>query len=140
MWLLANWKLVVIGVLSVFMTVGLFYISTLKSDLKLEESARKTAEANFQQCQSDAIKSKEISSEFQKSNTALKSQLNRLRSQSKCIVPNSRGGYNGTSTGRELSGSDGISSGWLYEFAGRAEETRLKLLGCQKFVSEVCQK
>ena len=137
---LKYWKYAATAMIAVILIVTYFYVRNLRTENTSLKTQLIQAEANFTKCQEDGIKSKEISSDYQKSNSSLKSQLDRLRRSSKCIVPYNGSRSVGTAAEGKLSGSDGISTGWLYEFAGRAEETRLKLIGCQKFVSDVCSR
>lgn len=136
--------------LSAFAFVGMLaYIYVLRADIKglkgeiaglekyLDEA---TAEIN--QCNADKVLTEKVSNDYQKSVNSLRGQLKRLRDNPHCVPVEPSGtpsGDNGTAAGTKLSGTDGIRAEYLIDFAGSAEEVRLKLLGCQSFVNNLYQ-
>lgn len=134
--------------LSAFALLGMLgYIYILRADnkslvgeIKGLERYLEEARAEINQCTEDKALSERVSSDYQKSARSLRNQLNSLRNNPACIYvePSSpSSGDNGTSTGTELSGTNGLRAGYLLDFAGSAEETRLKLIGCQNFVNQL---
>lgn len=134
--------------LSAFAILGTaFYIYTLHTDIKelkgeitglekyLDEA---TAEIN--QCNADKVLSEKVSNDYQKSARSLRTQLNSLRNNPRCVPvqpANPSSGDNGSPTGSKLSGGGGLTTGYLVDLGGRCEETRLKLIGCQDFVNQL---
>lgn len=130
---LSNWRLILggLGVLAVL--GGFLYIRHAviqNGELKTE---LKEAYIQLEECQQVHKLEEEVSNEFQDKNARLRKQLNSLKRVQSCVpVSQTPEGSGGTATGKELSGRDGLGTEFLYDFAGRCEETRLKLLGCQK--------
>ena len=91
-------------------------------------------------CISDKNLSEKASHDYQASVRSLRRQLDSLRNDPRCVSikpaspPN---GHNGAATGTEFSGRDSLRLGYIVDFGGRCEETRLKLLGCQKFIDDL---
>ena len=134
--------------LSVIAVIGaVSYILVLRAENKslAEGKARLELDiADLQKAANDCISDKTISEkashDFQVSNRSLRRELNSLRNDPHCVSVQPSGapnGYNGAAAGTELSGRNEVRAGYLYDYAGRSEETRLKLLGCQNFVNEL---
>ena len=123
------------------------YILVLRAENKslAEGKARLELDiADLQKAANDCISDKTISEkashDFQVSNRSLRRELNSLRNDPHCVSVQPSGapnGYNGAAAGTELSGRNEVRAGYLFDYAGRSEETRLKLLGCQNFVNEL---
>ncbi len=124
-----------------------FYIYTLRAKnkaLKVENTALveklEVATLEINQCVSDKNLSEKASHDYQASVRSLRRQLDSLRNDPRCVSikpaspPN---GHNGAATGTEFSGRDSLRLGYIVDFGGRCEETRLKLLGCQKFIDDL---
>ena len=81
----------------------------------------------------------EVANAYQNDINKLNADLDRLRRQpANCIPITSSAGRGVESTSRaELSDRNGITDQRLYEYAGRAEQTRLTLLACQNFINRV---
>lgn len=140
-------KLIGIGV-TLALYLGLAaYIFVLRADvrslngqIKVLDLDLSAATKEVAQCQLDKELSEKVSNDYQKSISALRRQLNSLRNNPTCIPTKPAGkadGHTGAPAGTEFSGGDGVRLGYLADFAGRAEETRLKLLGCQAFVNNL---
>ena len=134
--------------LSVIAVIGaVSYILVLRAENKslAEGKARLELDiADLQKAANDCISDKTISEkashDFQVSNRSLRRELNSLRNDPHCVSVQPSGapnGYNGAAAGTELSGRNEVRAGYLYDYAGRSEETRLKLLGCQKFIDDL---
>lgn len=133
--------------LSAFAFLGMLgYIYVLRADIKSMDGEIKglerfleEARAEINQCNQDKILSEKVSNDYQKSARSLRNQLNSLRNNPHCIPvsPGPSSGDNGTTAGTKLSGTNGLRAGYLLDFAGSAEETRLKLIGCQNFVNQL---
>jgi hypothetical protein len=130
MWLsfiIRNYKL--FGVLTLIgcLILSFGYIRYQKYQLTTTRATVSVLQANLKEVERNYNVSKNYQSELIK----LRANLDRLRnSPPKCIIPN--GGHNDTTTRNKLSGRDGISTGWLFDYAGRAEEVRLRLIACQQ--------
>lgn len=139
MWLeiIKYWKSALIATLALIITLGVFYCKSLHREIKSLDASLTLANANYSQCLSDQRAAQEVSSEYQASLSDLNSRLNKLRQQSKCVqVSPIR--PDATPANGKLSGSNGIRSGWLIDFSGRCEQTRLQLIGLQSYVKLVC--
>jgi hypothetical protein len=117
---------------------GIYYRNVV-SDRDRYKIERNNAREAFTRCQSDQKITEGVSNDYQSKIRALNNQLGnlkRLRASATCIpVTHPSLSNNGTSAREELSGRN-INSDYLIDFAGRAEETRLKLLGCQQFINQ----
>lgn len=123
------------------------YILVLRAENKslAEGKARLELDiADLQKAANDCISDKNLSEkashDYQASVRSLRRQLDSLRNNPRCvsIEPASPSdGHNGAATGTEFSGRDSLRLGYIVDFGGRCEETRLKLLGCQKFIDDL---
>lgn len=93
-------------------------------------------------CERDKNLTKEVSSDYQKQISALNSRiadLKRVR-PSVCIpVANPAARCDGTAViggHAGANGQGGVTSDFLYDFAGEAETYRLRLIACQSFISK----
>lgn len=114
----------------------------LKVEIARMDEALEDATLEINQCSSDKTLTEKASNDYQASIRSLRNQLNSLRNDPRCVPTESPGktdGRNGAATGAELSSGNGLRSGYLLDYAGRAEETRLKLVACQSFVNNLYQ-
>jgi hypothetical protein len=83
-----------------------------------------------------------VANDYQSSINNLNRELDRLRKRpAKCVpVTRSAGRDSESAATAELSDRNGLSDQWLYDYAGRAEQTRLTLIGCQDFINRVKQR
>lgn len=144
--LLRNWKYVLTFLGTLAIVGAAFYIHLLRGDIKdlkgevagLEQYLEE-AHAEVNQCVSDKAISERSSNDYQKSINSLRRQLNSLRDDPTCVPTESSippNGHNGAATGAIVSGRSGLRTGYLIDLGGRCEETRLKLIGCQKFINQ----
>lgn len=120
------------------MVSGFFYIKHLRSENAMMEKERDTAVASLRQCEQDQDLTYEVSDEYQKNIAALErrvADLKRLR-QPQCIVPRSEGtgGPDAATAGTVHAGQNGISTGYLLDFAAEAEGYRQQVIGLQNFI------
>jgi predicted nuclease with TOPRIM domain len=108
---------------------------TLTEQIQAKNAIIKTHEDN------KAI-TEEVANDLQNDLNRLNVELNRLRKRpAKCVpVTRSAGRGDEPAAATELSDRDGLSDQWLYEYAGRAEQTRLTLIACQSFINRVKQR
>lgn len=134
--LLTNWRIILFG-LSILSLIGtVTYIKYLNGRIDTLKVQKEQAQTERDSCFKNFKTNTEVSNVYQKNLSSLRSQLNKLkRVQPNCILPQTSGRSNATSPGAELSSRNGVSADWLYDFAGRAEEARLKLLGCQQWIN-----
>lgn len=94
-----------------------------------------------EQCTADKKLTKEAEDGYQKRIAGLNSDINalKLRKPHRCVPVTAKPSQrpHAASPEAKLSGGDGLQSEYLIEYAGRAEECRLKLIGLQGFVSQV---
>lgn len=107
-------------------------ITTLTGQINAKNAIIATHEKN-------AKITEEVADAYQNDINKLNADLNRLRRQpANCIPIASSTGRGIESASRaELSDRNGITDQRLYEYAGRAEQTRLTLLACQNFINRV---
>lgn len=135
----------VLGSVAIIVLFGLWRLEvaetkSLKGEITGLEQYLDEAQKEVDQCVSDKALTEKVSNDYQRSIGSLRSQLNSLRNNPRCIpvqTPSPTDGHNGTTAERKLSGADGLRAGYLLEYAGNAEETRLKLIACQKFVNQL---
>lgn len=147
--LLRNWKYAIplFGALALVVAIGLWRLEVADGKIKDAEIARldealEDAALEINQCSSDKTLTEKASNDYQASIRSLRNQLNSLRNDPRCVPTEPSGtadGHNGTAAGTELSNGNGLRAGYLLDFAGRAEETRLKLVACQSFVNNLYQ-
>lgn len=116
------------------------YVQNLRKDVHRLKAERNTAQANEQQCNDDKKITEGVSHDYQIKAAALRTQLaalKRLRDHAQCVpVAGETGGSDGAAAGGKLSGGNGVSAGYLLDFAARCEDDRLKILGLQQFVTK----
>lgn len=115
-------------------------ISQLKTDGQALTDLLEDAQEEVRQCEADKAITEDVSNDYQNSIANLRRQLDRLRRDTHC-VPIQPSGPSGVpaDTGGQLSGRNGLSSGWLYDFAGRAEQDRLTAKSCVSFMDKLYQ-
>lgn len=103
------------------------------------------ATALQEQCAADKKLTQGAENAYQKQIADLYLAINalKLRKPARCVpvyvtVPAKR--PHATAPSSKLPDRDGIESSYLIDYAGRAEQCRLKLMGLQGFVSEVWRK
>lgn len=81
----------------------------------------------------------EVSNAYENNIAKLRADLDRLRKRpARCVaVTRSTSGNIKPTAKSELPERNGLSDQWLYDYAGRAEQTRLTLLACQSFINQV---
>ena len=114
----------------------------LKIDIQALEDTIEDYAAEVDQCVSDKTLTEKTSNGYQTSIRSLRSQLDSMRSrgEARCVPTEPAGathGRDGTPAGTELPSGNGVRAGYLIDFGGRCEETRLKLLACQSFVNDL---
>lgn len=137
-----NWqtiKLIGISILAVACIAffGLWRYCSLELDTA--QTALKTANDIISKYENNNAITEEVGNEYQKTIDKLNADIKRLRSyNARCYpITITSGGANATTAGRELPVRDGIDSRWLYDFAGRCEGERLKVIGLQKFIDRI---
>jgi hypothetical protein len=99
--------------------------------------ALELAKETIKQQKENIIITERASNDYQASIDNLNIELNRLRNRpAKCVpVTSTTSGNNEAATKAKLFNGNGLRTEWLYDYAGRAEETRLRLIGCQRFIN-----
>lgn len=137
--LITDWKLIGIFFAILALGFGLHELSIWTLNLRHQHELASQATALNTRCETEKETTREVSHEYQTKLSSLNAQLARLkRVQSRCILPESDApaGRDGATPAGQLPRSNGISTDWLIEYAGNAEETRLKLLSCQDFITK----
>lgn len=86
--------------------------------------------------------SERVSNDYQATINLLNDDIKRLRlNQARChTVVSKASGVDGSSAKPELPEGNGVRSDWLYDFAGRCEAERLKVIGLQNFINRTWEK
>lgn len=145
--LISNWRYVlhILNSLALVVFVGLWRIEvaetkSLKAEITRMDEQIEIATLEINQCSKDKALTEKVSNDYQKSIANLRNQLNGLRDNPTCIPTEPSGagsGNNGATSGGVVPSGIGLKTGYLFDYAGRAEETRLKLIGCQSFINEL---
>lgn len=109
----------------------------LTSKLELTAFQRDQNAAQLQSCVKQHLINREVSHEYQTQLSDIDrrlSDLKRVRGQASCIPVVTAGGSDGTGTGTELPGRNGLSDLWLLEFAARCDKSRVKATGLQSLI------
>jgi len=131
-WLLSNPYLA--GSITIVILLTAMYVQYLRNTNQTLKAERDILKANYAQLISVREVERTVSYEYQSKNAALQSQLRNANRVRKCVpvrMPETPSGHSSPTTGTELSGGNGLDSGYLIDFAGRCESVRLKLLSCQ---------
>jgi hypothetical protein len=130
----AKYKLLLGGSITIVILLTAMYVQYLRHENQTLKAERDTLKANYAQLISVREAERTVSHEYQSKNAALQSQLRNANRVRKCVpvrMPENTPGHSSPATGTELSGGNGLESGYLIDFAGRCESVRLKLLSCQ---------
>lgn len=140
-----QYALALSGTLAVIVFFGLWRLEAaetrnLKAEIARMDEQIEIAALEINQCSKDKALTEKVSNDYQKSIANMRRQLNGLRDDPTCVPTEPSGagyGDNGAATGNQLLRGNGLKTGYLFDYAGRAEETRLKLLSCQSFINEL---
>lgn len=133
----------ILGTVAIIVFFGLWRLEVaetknLKAEIAKMDEQIEIATLEINQCSKDKALSERVSNDYQNANTALRRDLNRLRNNPACVLPEpsgSSGVHSGT--GNQLSGRNGIRTDWLYDFAGRAEQDRITGAACIEFMDQL---
>ena len=110
----------------------------LSQKIKFVREERDFSISQYTQCLSDQRLTEEASNDYQTKISSLNNQLRdikRLRDNPSCIpVTQPSCEHNVPTPERKPSGSNGLRTEWLYDFAAEGEEYRLRLMACQDFI------
>lgn len=138
MWLLSNIKLIGIAAALLASFGAGIYVHSQFAERKLAIALEAQKEALVQQCKEDKAITNDVARDYETQLNNLNKRLGALkRLRTACIVPttNTTGSNNGGATGK-LSGQNGVTAESLFDYAGDAEQTRLKLLACRDFINK----
>lgn len=137
---------VIAGLVLVVAVLGAWlYIKDLRQNLKDAEVARDAAQSSLNQCVKDQKTAYEVSNEYQNALTDTRNQLanlKRLRG-SGCVIPQRKPASGPNASAGLVVDADahgrGVSTDWLYDFAGECEGYRLQVIGLQSFITKTRQ-
>lgn len=111
---------------------------SLKSEMQGLEDYIEEYQAEISQCNSDKVLTEKTNNAYKSDIANMRRQLNSVRDSAHCVPTESSGasGFPANSAGKLPSGN-GLRSGWLYDFAGRAEQDRLTAKGCLSFMDQL---
>lgn len=139
--------LILLGAIPSALAIGtlawlLHMVDVNRIEARQRDALQEQATVLQDKCDADKKLTEGIENDYQKQVNALNSTINalRLRKLARCVpvrdaVPAKR--PNAAPTGAKLPERDGVSSEYLIDYAGRAEECRLKLITLQGFVTQV---
>lgn len=132
-------KFAVIGCLII--ACGVFFGLWRYSSLELEtaRTSLKTANMTISHYENNNTITEEVGNEYQNSLNTLDADARRLRNVPvRCYpVAGTTGGIDASAAKDKLSEGIGIRSEWIYDFAGRCEAERLKVIGLQNFINRI---
>lgn len=140
-----NWKYIVsfAGILVVVIFFGLWRLEvaatkSLQTQIDTLQDTVVEYDHELEQCSTDKSLTERVSNDYQNNISNLRRQLDRLRRESYCVPTELTSPPSVPSgSGNQLPRGNGLRSGWLYDFAGRAEQDRLTAQGCITFMDEL---
>ncbi len=109
--------------------------------LQLKDTKEDLATANttIEQHVKNKQITEEVANEYQATIAELNANISRLQRQPvRCHpITGAAGGNNAATAATKLPRGNGVSSAFLYDFAGRCERERLKVKGLQSFVNRL---
>lgn len=134
-------KITIIAFLIVVIVCGglLWKVDNQAQKIQTLSESLKTANKTISEHEANVKITEETANEYQDTISRLNADLKRLQQRPvRCYAPTSpSGGTDGSTAGSQLSGGNGIRSDWLYDFAGRCEGERIKVIGLQTFINRV---
>lgn len=129
----------VIAVLSIACIALLWRVDNLSQKNKTLSASLKTANSTIEQHEENIKITERANNEYQTNIAKLNSDIKRLRQRpAKCVpIASTPDIHNQSRQGRGHDSKNGISSGWLYEYAIEAETYRLERNACKNFVNQV---
>lgn len=136
-----NWLLLLGGAIPALALSWLLHtVDVSRLEAKQRDALQTQATALKAQCTKDKEITTHAAQTYQDQIGALNRQLNalRLRPRPKCIMPVTRPSpqLDAASGKGKPAGSYGVSTGWLYDYAGEAERYRLQVIGLQGFIRD----
>lgn len=133
MWLLKNWQ----GALAAFLlSYALHYVSVTYLEAAHEKALSDQKTALTEQCDKDKATTKEAQDALQRNYDSIAARLTRLkRVQPARCVPISISA-DGSGSGNGHAGANGISSGFLLDFAAECETYRSTVIVLDKFIKD----
>lgn len=96
--------------------------------------------ADILKCNADKKLTNEVSQNYENQIFALNKRIgDLLRKPARCVIAKSAGHSDAAPVTGANAGTYGISSEWLYQFAGEGERYRLQVIGLQDFINRVWQ-
>lgn len=137
-----NWFPVILGAaVSFLICLGLHSLDIDRIEAKQKEALASQIQYDLRQCDADKQITKGVADDIEKQRNALSDQLTalKLRHKSRIVMP---------STGRAISpddpgkqninvGTNGLSTDWLYDFAGQGTTYQNTVTNWQDFYSKV---
>lgn len=114
------------------------YVAAVKENKRLSAEIL-AANATIEKYEKNNKITEEVANEYENTIDKLNADLRRLRAQPvQChAVTRKAGSADESAAGKKLSGGNGLRSDWLYDYAGRCEGERLKVIGLQNFINEI---
>ena len=141
LFLISNWK-TILGVIATASIAWMLHsLDVNRIEAAQREALAEQVKVDTNVCNADKAITEGVSNDYQKKVTDLGNQLAalKLREPSRCISvspakPSCRG--NASPKSSEPSGTDGVTSYALYDYASDAEKYRIQLISCQDFISK----
>lgn len=138
--LLANWKSVLAVAATLALCLMLHKLHAQWAEARHAAEIVKVKQAMTAECEKAQAITKGVSNAYQAKLTSLDAKLSSARRlyANRCVAVQgiAAAGHHAATAGKELSGGNaGVAADRLIDLAGRAEKVRLKLIGCQAFIS-----
>lgn len=114
---------------------GLWRYTALQ--LETVQGQLETANSTISEHEKNKAITEEVANEYEATIAGLSADVKRLQQRPmRChAVAGQGGGTDAAATATKLPSGNGIRSDWLYDFAGRCEAERLKVIGLQNFIN-----
>lgn len=137
--IITHWKFFAGAIPALILAYGLHYISASWAESRHKTELANQIKADIEQCNKDKAITTEASHEYQTKITALNNKLSaiRMRKPARCVsVAGTSPGLNGNAEPSVNAGTYGLTSEWLINYAGEAEQYRLQLIELQNFAKK----
>lgn len=136
---LISWQIIPAIILTFLICLGLHTLDVDRIEAKSVQTVANQVTFDIKKCEAEKQITTNVSKDYETQINILNGQLDSLRRQpSKCVpVSQPAARCNATTKQPITAKPDGISSAWLYSYAGEAESYRLRLIACQSFISQV---
>lgn len=139
--ILKYWQAILAAIITAILAYMIHDADVLFLEKKQAAELAEQANTLRAQCKADQKITAEVSNDYETKLSNLNSQLATVKRlhPSRCILPSTgaTGGHDDGTSGGQSGKPDAVDTGTLYDFAGKAEQYRIQLSGCQDFIRKV---